>query len=334
MVRTRACQVTGDDSKQRKLNKIEKIEERRQRAKPVEVLVERTQRGNELSDYEQQRLANIQKNKELLETLGVASSIASVVKAEDTENKPPVAKRAPRLRAPRHTKVPSRPKRLTRRARAAALARGETLDGSLGTVPAEDSKLEEGLEDDTPGLQTCEEYFKDIELQKEPIRVKGYYEGWISEEVQKQFGIGSSSTECWESQGGGKFSFKNIAGDGIKINMRSKPSGWSSIKFVSSKLLKKNPNAYFYRHCAPGVQQWNGNWSDEEVDLFCTTARKYGAGDKWGLFATHIPHRVGYQCANFYRQVILPSGLIFDPTYNLNGRGEAVYVGRNQKVKE
>lgn len=32
------------------------------------------------------------------------------------------------------------------------------------------------------------------------------------------------------------------------------------------------------------------------------TARAHGVGDKWGLFASHLPQRVGYQCSAYYRQ--------------------------------
>ena len=46
-----------------------------------------------------------------------------------------------------------------------------------------------------------------------------------------------------------------------------------------------------------------GEWTPEEHELFLRTARAHGAGDKWGLFASHIPQRVGYQCSAYYRRV-------------------------------
>ncbi|KAI9228326.1 MAG: hypothetical protein DHS80DRAFT_15761 [Piptocephalis tieghemiana] len=61
-------------------------------------------------------------------------------------------------------------------------------------------------------------------------------------------------------------------------------------------MLRKNPNAYFYRHNEPGEEQHNGDWTDAELDLFLKVAREHGCGDKWGLFSSYIPHRVGYQC--------------------------------------
>ncbi|KAJ1649572.1 hypothetical protein IWQ61_009384, partial [Dispira simplex] len=53
----------------------------------------------------------------------------------------------------------------------------------------------------------------------------------------------------------------------------------------------------------------------------------------WGLFASYIPHRVGYQCSNYYRQVILPECLIIDPNYKFNGAGQAIYVGPHMRAR-
>ena len=41
-------------------------------------------------------------------------------------------------------------------------------------------------------------------------------------------------------------------------------------------------------------------------DWFGQVAKLYGCGNKWGLFASHIPHRVGYQCSATYRNIIIP----------------------------
>ena len=94
-------------------------------------------------------------------------------------------------------------------------------------------------------------------------------------------------------------------------------------------MLHKNPNAYFYRLNVPGEDTWHGEWSQEELDRFvearparvlqshssCLTphsppqaqvATTYGCGDKWGLFASYIPHRVGYQCSSAYRHLLIP----------------------------
>lgn len=38
-----------------------------------------------------------------------------------------------------------------------------------------------------------------------------------------------------------------------------------------------------------------GEWKEEEILAFYKTAKEFGCGDKWGLFSSYIPHRVGYQ---------------------------------------
>ena len=57
-----------------------------------------------------------------------------------------------------------------------------------------------------------------------------------------------------------------------------------------------------------------------------TVAEEYGCGDKWGLFSSHIPHRVGYQCSAVYRQVIVPAGLLRDPNFKITASGMAVWA--------
>jgi len=87
----------------------------------------------------------------------------------------------------------------------------------------------------------------------------------------------------------------------------------------------------------------------EEYNRFLEITEKYGCGDSWGLFSSYIPHRVGYQCANFYRQYanaiafyllryayhpfryVLPRGEIVDPNYMFTKNGEAVYVPVNKR---
>ena len=100
-------------------------------------------------------------------------------------------------------------------------------------------------------------------------------------------------------------------------------------------MLHKNPNAYFYRHNVPGEDTWHGEWAAEELERFvearvrqglpsddlharpahCNSrgrcrplqvATTHGCGDKWGLFASYIPHRVGYQCSAAYRHILIP----------------------------
>ena len=87
----------------------------------------------------------------------------------------------------------------------------------------------------------------------------------------------AASQEAWEAEGGGKFD-------------RRVPKGESAKEFARG-MLRKNPNAYFYRcvwgahrarapccmahagpaprrHNVPGEDMWQGEWSEEEVQLF------------------------------------------------------------------
>ena len=81
---------------------------------------------------------------------------------------------------------------------------------------------------------------------------------------------------------------------------------------------------------------------------------EHGCGDKWGLFASYIPHRVGYQCSAAYRHIIIPrvrcfhsacsrcdsaarppvltspavtQGLLRDNHFLMTSGGEAVWAG-------
>ena len=57
------------------------------------------------------------------------------------------------------------------------------------------------------------------------------------------------------------------------------------------------------------------------------TARQHGVGNKWGLFSSYIPQRVGYQCSAYYREVIIPQCLVLDPNFRLTSSGRAVFCG-------
>lgn len=70
-----------------------------------------------------------------------------------------------------------------------------------------------------------------------------------------------------------------------------------------------------------------GDWSEEEHNLFMQTAKAHGVGDKWGLFASYIPNRVGYQCSAYYRDVIVPSCRILDERFRLSASGKASFTG-------
>ncbi len=62
----------------------------------------------------------------------------------------------------------------------------------------------------------------------------------------------------------------------------------------------------------PPIPQAQGEWTPEEHELFLATARQHGVGDAWGLFASYIPRRVGYQCSAYYRDVVIPTAEVLD----------------------
>lgn len=106
-----------------------------------------------------------------------------------------------------------------------------------------------------------------------------------------------------------------------------KARGWSDARAFAATQLRKNPNAYFYRHVEPGQVQATGEWTAEEKATFIRVAREHGVGDKWGLFSSHLPQRVGYQCSAYYREVIIPEGHALDDRFRMTRSGKAVYVG-------
>eukprot|EP00198_Chlamydomonas_reinhardtii_P007334 XP_001696670.1 predicted protein [Chlamydomonas reinhardtii] len=156
----------------------------------------------------------------------------------------------------------------------------------------------------------------------------GRFKGWVAPDVCQKLGLATSAAEAWEQGGGGKFQRK-ISKSDVPSNLKAK--GWSDARAFAASQLRKNPNAYFYRHTAPGQPQAQGEWTEEEHEIFIATARKHGVGDKWGLFASYIPNRVGYQCSAYYTQVIIPSGRILDSRFRMDAWGDAVFMGNRGK---
>jgi hypothetical protein len=80
---------------------------------------------------------------------------------------------------------------------------------------------------------------------------------------------------------------------------------WSTAKRQSWAAIERNPNAFYYRHVAPGAKKRTGAWNVEEKRLFMEAIKVHPPSQgKWGLFAQHIPGRVGYQCRNFYHHLL------------------------------
>jgi hypothetical protein len=142
----------------------------------------------------------------------------------------------------------------------------------------------------------------------------GRFRGWVAERACDALGIARTAEAHWSTHAGAE----------------TRPSGKESAKAFALRMMRVNPNAFFYRHNLPGETARHGEWSQQEIDRFVAVATEHGAGDKWGLFASHIPGRVGYACSSLYRQHCIPNGLLMDDNFRVDERGEAVWVGRNR----
>ncbi|KAI8335844.1 hypothetical protein BC941DRAFT_429558 [Chlamydoabsidia padenii] len=287
-----------------------------------------------LTAYEEQRLKNIERNRQLLADFDLP-------KARNDLLETPVAPTTPtpsavRIKVADKTRAPTakRKQPVVRKQRKSSRLRG--IEAPPIELDADDRVDQTKQQDDDDNgensetevwdgkLLTADAYF-DKDIREKAIRTDGKYKGWVNPELIQKYQLEQSAQDAWEKNGGGKFSYKDPLGDGSK--RKTGGTGRNSAKAIAQMMFKKNPNMYFYRHNEPGVEQWTGDWTEEEKDLFIKIARENGCGDKWGLFASYIPHRVGYQCSNYYRSVILPSGVVFDDNYQYTQSGKTYYVG-------
>lgn len=90
-------------------------------------------------------------------------------------------------------------------------------------------------------------------------------------------------------------------------------SEWAPCKQQAWLQLDTNPNAFFYRHVMPGEERRNGPWTEAEKALFLRTLAEHPVeGGHWGMFARHIPGRVGYQCNAFFKKLVA-AGVVDGP---------------------
>jgi hypothetical protein len=86
---------------------------------------------------------------------------------------------------------------------------------------------------------------------------------------------------------------------------------------------RRDPDRFFMGKAAgdpaQGEGQWERGreWTGEEKSRFIEVAARYGVGDKWGLFSTHMPGRTGEECHAFYK-VLVAEGVIWDDRFMTN----------------
>jgi len=102
---------------------------------------------------------------------------------------------------------------------------------------------------------------------------------------------------------GSKRAKRILLNDALKTKDTSM-EGWSEARKKAYKSIKVNPNSYHYRFNKPGELQRNGAWSQSEHKLFMQNLLDLGANKDWGTFSINLLGRVGYQCSNYYRQLV------------------------------
>jgi len=90
--------------------------------------------------------------------------------------------------------------------------------------------------------------------------------------------------------------------------------GWSAARVQAWKNKEVNPNAYYYRFNDPGEAQKNGRIGMDEHKMFMERVKELGVNMHWGTFSMKIPGRVGYQCSNYWRQM-MKDEWVKDPNY-------------------
>ena len=282
----------------------------------------KAEEDGQLSEYERSRLKRIAENKAKLDELGIGSALTEFRNvASDPNGRSQRPTSQPLKRKVRRAKDlrPPAPKR-----RSARVSGMSAVNYNEVPVVSMDTLSTVGDEQVLDAVK----YFHSIGVTPKVVS-EGHYSGWINPELIDKYGFASSAEEAWAQGGGGTFSYKNPGGNGS--------TGKVCAKEFARKMIFKNPNAYFYRHPAPGVpHRFDADfpWTKEEENKFVLLAKKYGCGDKWGLFATWFEGRVGYQCSQYYRKHMIKNGLIVDPSFAMSVSGEPIYVGKRGSKRQ
>ena len=109
-------------------------------------------------------------------------------------------------------------------------------------------------------------------------------------------------------------------------------SSWSEGKWSQYTKYVKNANSYFYREVAPGEHFITGPFSAAEHAIFLERVKELKGRlvGNWGIFSRALPGRVGYQCANYYRQLV-KRGILEDETKK-NREGKVLVAEKSQNI--
>eukprot|EP00698_Gefionella_okellyi_P001637 TRINITY_DN11542_c0_g1_i1.p1 TRINITY_DN11542_c0_g1~~TRINITY_DN11542_c0_g1_i1.p1 ORF type:complete len:2102 (-),score=595.45 TRINITY_DN11542_c0_g1_i1:50-6355(-) len=118
---------------------------------------------------------------------------------------------------------------------------------------------------------------------------------------------------------------KSVRHDGNPFT-REQVTKWSKARRQSWAIRHSNPNAYYYRFTDPNCVQRMGDWTAHEHQQFMERVEEFRVnawhiGNSWGIFSLALPHRVGYQCSNYYRK-LLQENVLSDPTYAYDEKGQ------------
>ena len=149
-------------------------------------------------------------------------------------------------------------------------------------------------------FKTFEQQF-DERTRLHAVRVDGRFKGWIEQKVALKLNLPSSRAEFQKSLD-------------VTLKNTETSEAWRDLKITGYNRLAVDPNTFFFNNTGDGLIA-TGEWRSDEIALFLRIAEIYGCGDNWGLFSTHIPNRVGYQCARMYKIYFLKNGLIHDPNH-------------------
>ena len=291
----------------------------RKEGEVAEKTTQHTKRGpdDKENPYEQERMKRIRRNEEMLRQMGLKDTMDTFTRGslggEEGEGMDGTRSSSER----RHSRTTAKkqltsnaPLRKSNRLRVTSGSENSNEEITRGDHDAGSPLAAGNVEDE---LLDIEDYFKLVGKDiTGALRVDGMYRGWVCPKVAAMYHVPTEGAKLPPETP-------------IVSKADAKVRGWSSIRAKSAKMLRTNPNAYFYRHVAPDKHQAQGEWTEEEDALFMEIARREGVGDRWGLFASHIGSRVGYQCSAYYAQVVIPSGRIVDPRFKMTRSGKAVF---------